>query len=129
MSTRSVLIVEHNKDLRDLLTYLFEKESFKVYATKTAKKGYKTAKKKKPSFIILGNLKKLERQIHFCGKVRGKEKVSHTPIFMLTTDPYFEKNELPRKVRANAFIITPIKPKKLVSSVYTYLKKEALMGA
>ncbi|MEL6194155.1 MAG: response regulator, partial [Bacteroidota bacterium] len=114
MATGSVLIIEHDKDLRDLLTYIFKKEGYTVFATKKSKEGYKIAKKERPVFVILGHKKKWEKLEKFCHKVRKHKKLQKLPIILLTTNPHFKEVPKYQKLDVDKVIVTPIKPKKLV---------------
>ncbi|MEM8896486.1 MAG: response regulator [Bacteroidota bacterium] len=117
MATGSVLIIEHDKDLRDLLTYIFKKEGYTVFATKKSKEGYKIAKKVHPAFVMLGYNKKWEKLESFCRKVRKKKKLQKLPIILLTTNPHFKEEPKYQKLDVDQIIVTPIKPKKLIASV------------
>ncbi len=122
MATDSVLIVEHDKDLRDLLTYIFKKEGYTVFATKKSKEGFKIAKKARPAFVILGYKKKWEKLEKFCHKVRKNKKLQKLPIILLTTNPHYQEQPKYQKLAVDKIIVTPIKPKKLIATVKEFTR-------
>ncbi|MEP1489827.1 MAG: two-component regulator propeller domain-containing protein [Algibacter sp.] len=78
-----ILIVEDNKDLRDMVKEEL-KNDFHVKEASNGKEGYQAVLKEKPQLIISDILMPIEDGISMLKNIKNTPEISNTPIFMLT---------------------------------------------
>lgn len=78
-----ILIVEDNKDLRDMIKEEL-KDDFQIKEASNGKEGYKAVLKEKPQLIISDILMPVEDGISMLKNIKNTPEISNIPIFMLT---------------------------------------------
>ena len=53
MAKESVLIIEDEEDIRELVNYNLSKEGYQITSVESGEEGFKTAKSKQPNLIVL----------------------------------------------------------------------------
>lgn len=128
MSVQSIVIVEDDKAISDIIKFNIEKEGFKAYTAYDGEEGLELIDKVNPDLILLDIMMPKMDGLEVCRKIR---KTKNTPIIMLTAraeevdkvvgleigaDDYVTKpfgvRELMARVRANLRRMESIKPQK-----------------
>jgi len=78
-----VLIVEDNRDLREMIKEELKKD-FSIKEASDGKKGYEAALKERPQLIISDILMPIEDGISMLKKIKANPELNSIPIFMLT---------------------------------------------
>jgi two-component system alkaline phosphatase synthesis response regulator PhoP len=86
---KTVLVVEDEKALRNILEEKLEKEGFSVLTANDGKKGLGVALKNKPDFILLDILMPAMNGVEMMRRLRQNDWGKTVPILLLTnnTDP------------------------------------------
>lgn len=78
-----ILIVEDNKDLRDMIKEEL-KNDFNIKEASNGKEGYEAVLKEKPQLVVSDILMPIEDGISMLKNIKNTPEVSNIPIFMLT---------------------------------------------
>ena len=121
MGAPTVLIIEYEKDIRKLLEYNLSKSGYKVIKAKKKKKGIKKALDQSPEIIILGTFPSEKARARTCRKLRTFPSLRQVTIICLTHDDHCHERSYNKNIGADACILTPIKPRKLVKEIHEIL--------
>ena len=123
MRKETILIVDDEADLLDLIEYNLEKEGYQVLKAENGMDGIRLARRHKPDLIILDVMMPKMDGIEVCRVLKDDKDLRQKPIIFLTarTD---EKTELEGlNLGADDFLPKPISTAKLVSRIRTVLRR------
>ncbi|MFW5972746.1 MAG: response regulator transcription factor [Bacteroidota bacterium] len=80
----SVLIVDDDDDILDLLSYNFERSGFSVFLASDGQEALREALEHRPDLIILDVMMPVMDGIETCRHIRRNSLLRNTPIIMLT---------------------------------------------
>jgi two-component system phosphate regulon response regulator PhoB len=81
---RSILIVEDEEDIRELLSYTLIREGYQVAAVATGEEALAVAEAKRPDLVILDLMLPCLDGLTVCRKLRANPKTADLAIVMLT---------------------------------------------
>jgi len=123
MQKTTILIIDDDPDIRDVLKITLTEEGFEVIEACDGQEGLLMALKKSPDLIIVDyKMPKMDgRQV--CQEIKKDILTSHMPIIMLTG-----KSELADKVGgieagADDYIVKPFEPQELIARIKMTLRK------
>jgi DNA-binding response OmpR family regulator len=116
----SILIVDDNKDIIDLLLPNFKKENFDVLTAYDGIEAYEIFNSKKPSLILLDIMMPKMDGITLCKKIR---KISNVPIIMITAKGEDEDFIMGIDVGADDYIVKPFSPRQVVAKVKALMRR------
>ncbi len=105
-SKQTILIVDDNKELRDMVKNELYKD-FTVLQAANGKEGYEIAITKKPELIITDIMMPVEDGISFLKRVKANKEISHIPVFMLTAKGSYDAKIQCTSIGADDFIEKP----------------------
>jgi DNA-binding response OmpR family regulator len=119
----SVLIVDDEEDLRDMMTYQFKARGFEVYTACDGIEGLEKLKKVNPSLIILDINMPRMGGVEMYEKICDAEGKPSHPVLVLTARANVE--ELFKKLSIDGFISKPFEVDNLVAQVERIVGKYA----
>ena len=124
MTARSIiLVVDDNRDIRDLLQLILEKEGYMVKRAKNAENALKKAEEYTPHLILLDMMMPNKDGITLCKELRALLGQRPRIVFLTARDE--EYSEVAGfEAGADDFIIKPIKAQALVRRVEALLKRD-----
>lgn len=123
MSNQTILVVDDEQDLLDLIEYNLKKENFNVLKAENGIEGIKLANEHKPDLVLLDIMMPKMDGIEVCDTMRADESLKHIPIIFLTARSD-EKTEIEGLNKgADDFITKPISTTKLVSRIKAVLRR------
>lgn len=123
MSNQTILVVDDEQDLLDLIEYNLKKENYNVLKAENGKDGIKMASEHKPDLVLLDIMMPKMDGIEVCDTMRADENLKHIPIIFLTARSD-EKTEIEGLNKgADDFITKPISTTKLVSRIKAVLRR------
>lgn len=123
MSNQTILVVDDEQDLLDLIEYNLKKENYNVLKAENGKDGIKVAKEHKPDLVLLDIMMPKMGGMEVCDKMRADEELKHIPIIFLTARSD-EKTEIEGLDKgADDFITKPISTTKLLSRIKAVLRR------
>jgi two-component system alkaline phosphatase synthesis response regulator PhoP len=122
----SILIIDDEEDIINLLSYNLEKEGFKVYSAMNGVEGIEMAKKIHPSLIVLDVMMPEMDGIEVCETIRANPTIGDTKICFLTARNEDYSQIAGLDAGADDYVAKPIKPKVLVSRIKAILRRSSI---
>ena len=121
-NTPTILIVDDEDDIIDLLEYNLEKEGYHTASATNGIEGIELARQIKPDLIILDIMMPGMDGIDVCRRLRQDAYLRHTPILMLTARTEEEAQVEGLDVGADIYFSKPISIPVLFSQIRALLR-------
>ncbi|MCM2272467.1 MAG: response regulator transcription factor [candidate division Zixibacteria bacterium] len=125
MAKESVLIIEDEEDIRELVNYNLSKEGYQTTAVESGEEGFKTAKSKQPNLIVLDLMLPGMDGLEICKLLKADPKTQHIPIVMLTAKGEESDVVTGLELGADDYLTKPFSPKVLVARIRTILRRKS----
>lgn len=126
MANYSILVVDDEPEIRDIINRYMTREFFEVITTDSSFKAIDIIEKSKPDLIILDILLPDLDGISLCQKIRSK---TSSPILFLSCKDEEIDKVLGLEVGGDDYITKPFSPRELVARVKSHLRRnERLKG-
>ena len=122
----SVLAVEDEEHIRNILEYNLKLDGFEVYVAKNGCTGLKMACKKQPELILLDWTMKGMDGLEVLSRLKHNEKTEHIPVFMITAKGAIGDIDKAYDIGADNYITKPFDPNRLGKRVKTKLQETRL---
>lgn len=119
----SVLIIDDEEDIRDILSYNLKKEGFKVYTASNGKDGIEIARNSQPDIVILDVMMPEMDGIEVCDVLRKDPTTKHIRICFLTARSEDYSQIAGLDAGADDYVSKPIKPRVLISRLKALLRR------
>jgi two-component system phosphate regulon response regulator PhoB len=129
MMKKSVLIVEDDEDIRELVSYHLLKEGYQVASVASGEEALALAEAQPPDLILLDIMLPGMDGMAVCQKLRASPQAAATAIMMLTAKG--EEADIIRGLNlgANDYVTKPFSPKVLVARIRAALRRGAVPAA
>ncbi len=123
MSKKTILVVDDEQDILDLIEYNLKKEGFGVIKAEDGEEGISLAYEHNPDLVLLDIMMPKMDGMEVCDNLRNNDQLKNLPIIFLTArgDENTEVKGLNRG--ADDYIIKPISTKKLISRIKAVLRR------
>lgn len=123
MSKTTILVVDDEQDILDLIEYNLKIEGFEVLKAENGQEGIQLVKDHKPDLVLLDIMMPEMDGLEVCERLRKDETVSTIPIIFLTARDD-EKTEVEGlNLGADDYITKPISTRKLLSRIKAVLRR------
>jgi two-component system alkaline phosphatase synthesis response regulator PhoP len=119
----TILVVDDEEDIVELLSYNLKKEGFRVHTATDGKMAIKKAKEIIPDLILLDVMMPEMDGIETCGEIRSEDSLNSTLIAFLTARGEDYSQIAGLDAGADDYITKPIKPKVLISRINALLRR------
>ena len=119
----SVLIIDDEADIRDILAYNLKKEGFTVYTAQNGKEGIEIARTSQPDIVILDVMMPEMDGIEVCDILRNDPSTKHIRICFLTARSEDYSQIAGLDAGADDYVAKPIKPRVLISRIKALLRR------
>ncbi|MCJ8288122.1 MAG: response regulator transcription factor [Crocinitomicaceae bacterium] len=119
----SVLIIDDEADIRDILAYNLKKEGFTVYTASNGKDGIEIARTSQPDIVILDVMMPEMDGIEVCEILRNDASTKHIRICFLTARSEDYSQIAGLDAGADDYVAKPIKPRVLISRIKALLRR------
>ena len=116
----SVLIVEDDQHIRELLQMYLEKEGYRVSTAADGGKGLQTFREEKPDLVLLDLMMPVMDGWAVCRTIRGE---SQTPIIMLTAKGETDDKISGLKAGADDYITKPFEMREVLARMEAVLRR------
>jgi len=120
---KSVLIIDDEADIRDILTYNLKKDGFDVLTAENGQSGIEKAKAAQPDIIILDVMMPEMDGIEVCQILRSDESTKNILICFLTARSEDYSQIAGLDAGADDYVSKPVKPRVLVSRIKAILRR------
>lgn len=123
MGQKTILVVDDEHDLLDLIEYNLQQENYNVIKADNGKEGIELARQHKPDLILLDIMMPGMDGHEVCAILKDDQQFSQTPIVFLTArgDEKTEVKSLDRG--ADDYLTKPISTTKLLSRIKAVLRR------
>ena len=117
MSKATILVVDDEEDIRELLELNLVQEGYKVLSCETREEALEIAGSKLPTLIILDLMLPGIDGLEVCKKLKSTLKTEHIPIVMLTAKGQEYDKEKGAEVGADVYMTKPFDPDEIYDKV------------
>ena len=123
MAKQTILVVDDEKDLLDLIEYNLKKEGFAVLKAENGKEGIQKAKEHKPDLVLMDIMMPKMDGMEAVETMRADEELKSIPIIFLTARSD-EKTEVEGLDKGgDDYITKPISTTKLISRIKAVMRR------
>jgi DNA-binding response OmpR family regulator len=122
-SGRSILIVEDEKEIRDLLVHYLRKEGFQPQVAQDGEEGLSKARSEKPDLILLDILLPKMDGLELLRKIRSDREIARTPVAMLTAKGDETDRIVGLELGADDYIPKPFSPREVVARIKAIFRR------
>ena len=123
MATATLLLVEDDPALSELLEYRFTNEGYRVRATADGDEALVLAAEEVPDLVILDWMIEGTSGIEVCRRLRRDKATSHVPIIMLTAREAEDDRIRGLETGADDYVTKPFSPRELLARVSAVLRR------
>ncbi|HIG74684.1 MAG TPA: response regulator transcription factor [Bacteroidetes bacterium] len=121
----TVLLVDDEPDLVELLQYTLEQAGYRVLAASNGKDGLRLAETERPDVAVLDIMMPEMDGIELTQRLREDAQLRLTPIILLTARVEESDEIAGLDAGADDYVTKPVSPKKLVSRVRAMIRRQA----
>lgn len=126
MSNETILVVDDEADLLDLIEYNLQKEGYQVLKAENGQEALKVARQHTPDLILLDVMMPKMNGIETIRELKADKELKNKPVVFLTARGD-EKTELEGlDLGADDFLSKPISTAKLLSRIKTVLRRASV---
>jgi two-component system alkaline phosphatase synthesis response regulator PhoP len=123
----SVLVIDDEEDIREILTYNLKKEGFNAYAAENGEKGMELLNSVHPDLVLLDVMMPGMDGIEVCEAIRNLPGLERTLICFLTARSEDYSQIAGLDAGADDYVSKPIKPKVLISRIKAMLRRKGMV--
>lgn len=123
MEQRSILVIEDEQPIIEILSFNLQKEGYQVYEAMDGAQGLELALSKQPDLILLDVMLPSLDGFEICKRVREKSSV---PIIMLTAREEEVDKVLGLELGADDYMTKPFSMRELVARVKAHLRRTSI---
>jgi two-component system phosphate regulon response regulator PhoB len=122
---QSILVIEDDPDIRELIRTNLEREGYVVHGVETGEEGLRHAKSELPDLILLDLMLPGLDGLEVCRQLRAEEATSRLPVIMLTAKGEDADIVAGLEIGADEYVIKPFSPRVLVARIRARLRLQA----
>ena len=120
---RTILVVEDEKEIRDLLAHYLRKEGFYPLLAPDGETAILKAKREKPDLILLDILLPNADGLEVLRAIRSDESIGRTPVVMLTAKGDETDRIVGLELGADDYITKPFSPREVVARIKAVFRR------
>jgi two-component system, OmpR family, alkaline phosphatase synthesis response regulator PhoP len=125
MTNQSILIIEDDEDIRELVKYNLQRENFVVLEAETGEAGLKMVERTLPDLILLDLMLPGKDGLEICRILKRDERTRHIPVVMMTARGEESDIVTGLELGAEDYIVKPFSPKVLAARAKAVLRRNA----
>ena len=119
----SILVVDDEEDILELLRYNLTKAGYKVQSVTTGEDGITAAKERVPDLIVLDLMLPGVDGLDVCRRLKTDPKTQHIPIIMLTAKGEEADIVVGLELGADDYLPKPFSPRVLLARIKSVLRR------
>lgn len=123
MNKSTILVIDDEKDLIELVRYNLEREGFDVIAAADGRSGLELAGRRRPDVIILDLMMPGIDGLEVCRQLRKDERTSGVLVVMLTAKAAESDLVVGLELGADDYLTKPFSPRELVARVKALVRR------
>ncbi len=123
MAKETILLIEDDPDIVELLQYRLEREGYPVITARDGERGVQTAKQRKPGVILLDLMLPGVDGLEVCRRLKQDETTRDIPILMVTAKGEESDIVTGLELGADDYIAKPFSPREVIARVRAVLRR------
>ena len=123
MKKGTILVIDDEKDLIELVRYNLEKEGYDVIAANDGQSGLEVVKKHRPDLVVLDLMMPGLDGLQVCQRLRSDPRSGRIPVIMLTAKATEADRIVGLELGADDYITKPFSPREVVARVRAVLRR------
>lgn len=123
MSKKTVLVIEDEKNIQELLKFNLEEEGYRVVCASTGDRGLEAAGREKPDLILLDVMLPGVSGTDILKSLRAQARTAAVPVLMLTARSQESDKVLGLELGADDYVTKPFSPRELCARVKALLRR------
>lgn len=123
MAKQSILVVEDEEDIRELISYNLAREGFKVSSVASGEAALKAVKTALPDLVLLDLMLPGLDGLEVCRQIRAHAASSRVPVLMVTAKGEEADVVTGLELGADDYIVKPFSPRVLLARVRAALRR------
>ena len=120
---KTILIIEDESDLAELVAFNLEKEGYRSLIAQDGPSGLEAARNNSPDLILLDIMLPGMSGMDICKVLKGKEKTARIPVIMMTAKGEEIDRVVGFEVGADDYVIKPFSPRELLLRIKAVLRR------
>jgi len=125
MTKETVLIIEDEPDIAELVQYNLEREGYRVQVAREGETGLREAVRHKPDLVLLDIMLPGMDGLEVCRRLRDDPATASIPVVMLTARAEETDVVVGLELGADDYVPKPFSPRELVARVRAVLRRMA----
>ncbi len=125
MPKKTVLAIDDEKDLIELIRYNLEREGFQVKDARDGESGLELAVQEKPDVVLVDLMLPGIDGLEVCRRLRNDSRTASIPLIMLTAKSGEADRVVGLELGADDYITKPFSPRELVARVKALLRRSS----
>jgi DNA-binding response OmpR family regulator len=123
MPKETILVIEDDRDIIEIIQYNFEREGYRVLTATNGEKGIDEARARRPALIVLDLMLPGVDGIEVCKRLRHQSETRNIPIVILTAKGEESDIILGLGMGADDYVTKPFSPKELLARITAVLRR------
>lgn len=123
MSKGTVLVIDDEKDLIELVRYNLEKDGYDVIGTADGESGLEVAGSHRPDLVVLDLMLPGMDGLEVCRRLRADARTARVPVIMLTAKASEADRIVGLEIGADDYLVKPFSPRELTARVKAVLRR------
>lgn len=124
MQRQSILVVEDEEDIRELINYNLTREGFQVEAVATGEDALQSLKKLTPDLVLLDLMLPGVDGLEVCRRLKNNASTSSVPVVIVTAKGEEADVVTGLELGADDYVIKPFSPRVLLARVRAVLRRQ-----
>ncbi|MGE4169772.1 MAG: response regulator transcription factor [Candidatus Margulisiibacteriota bacterium] len=120
---KTILVVEDEADVLELIRYHLAKEGYEVLTAGSGEKGLETALSAAPDLVVLDVMLPVTNGLDICRQIKANPKTAHMPIIMLTAKSEEVDVVLGLELGADDYLAKPFSFKVLIARIRAIFRR------
>lgn len=122
-SRQKALIIEDERDIRELIRVHLEAEGFTVLEAADGEFGLTLVRRERPAVVILDVMLPGASGLEICRRIRAEESTVRVPVVLLTARSSEADKVVGLEIGADDYVTKPFSPRELVARVKALLRR------
>ena len=119
----SILLIEDDPDIVEVIRYNLEREGYRVLIANDGELGLKTAIQASPGLVLLDLMLPGIDGLEVCRQIRSREDTQELPVIMLTAKCEEPDVVVGLEIGADDYLSKPFNPRELVARIRAVLRR------